>query len=144
MMQQSRELMQKYHLNDVLIIPEAEQEGQLNESIARAGAMASPTASAKTRPSTSATATRLSRTLNHLATMVKPRHLHLSLTGGVSYYPPNGRSNIFNARLYLMPAPLLASSHEDGGGDARGGLRQRNHPHGGALLLHAGGHRRDA
>ena len=75
MMQQSRELMQKYHLNDVFIIPEAEQEGQLNESIARAGAR------------------------------------------------------------------LLA---RDGGGDARGGLRQRNHPHGGALLLHAGGHRRDA
>ncbi len=48
MMQQSRELMQKYHLNDVFIIPEAEQEGKLNESIARAGAMSSPTASAKT------------------------------------------------------------------------------------------------
>ena len=28
MMQQSRELMQKYHLNDVFIIPEAEQEVQ--------------------------------------------------------------------------------------------------------------------
>ena len=39
MMQQSRELMQKYHLKDVFIIPEAEQESQLNESIARAGAM---------------------------------------------------------------------------------------------------------
>ena len=36
----------------------------------------------------------------------------ISLTGGVSYYLPNGRCNIFNARLYLMPAPLLASSHE--------------------------------
>lgn len=36
----------------------------------------------------------------------------ISLTGGVSYYLPNGRSNVFNARLYLMPAPLLASSHE--------------------------------
>ena len=42
MMQQSRELMQKYHLNDVFIIPEAEQEGQLNESIARAGAKVEP------------------------------------------------------------------------------------------------------
>ena len=36
----------------------------------------------------------------------------ISLTGGVSYYLPNGRSNIFNARLCLMPAPLLASSAE--------------------------------
>ena len=54
----------------------------------------------------------LSRTLNHLATMVQNPVTCISLTGGVSYYLPNGRSNIFNARLYLMPAPLLASSHE--------------------------------
>ncbi|MFQ9808098.1 MAG: sugar-binding domain-containing protein [Christensenellales bacterium] len=54
----------------------------------------------------------LSRTLNHLATMVQTPVTCISLTGGVSYYLPNGRSNVFNARLYLMPAPLLASSHE--------------------------------
>ena len=38
MMEQSRELMQKYRLKDVFIIPEAEQESQLNESIAPPGA----------------------------------------------------------------------------------------------------------
>lgn len=58
MMQQSRELMQKYHLKDVFIIPEADQEGQLNESIAARRRCMSPTASAKTPASTSATATR--------------------------------------------------------------------------------------
>ena len=36
----------------------------------------------------------------------------VSLTGGVSYYLPNIRSNIFNAKLYLYPAPLLVSSKE--------------------------------
>ena len=55
MMEQSRELMQKYRLKDVFIIPEAEQESQLNESIARAGAMI---AWATTPASTRATATR--------------------------------------------------------------------------------------
>ena len=54
----------------------------------------------------------LSRTLNHLATMVQNPVTCVSLTGGVSNYLPNTRSNVFNARLFLMPAPLLASSPE--------------------------------
>jgi len=36
----------------------------------------------------------------------------ISLTGGVSYYLPDTRSNVFNANLHLIPAPLLASSLE--------------------------------
>ena len=112
MMQQSRELMQKYHLNDVFIIPEAEQEGQLNESIARAGAMYVADRLGENACINVGYGDTLSRTLNHLATMVQNPVTCISLTGGVSYYLPNGRSNIFNARLYLMPAPLLASSHE--------------------------------
>ena len=112
MMQQSRELMQKYHLNDVFIIPEAEQEGQLNESIARAGAMYVADRLSENACINVGYGDTLSRTLNHLATMVQNPVTCISLTGGVSYYLPNGRSNVFNARLYLMPAPLLASSHE--------------------------------
>ena len=112
MMQQSRELMQKYHLKDVFIIPEAEQEGQLNESIARAGAMYVADRLSENACINVGYGDTLSRTLNHLATMVQNPVTCISLTGGVSYYLPNGRSNIFNARLYLMPAPLLASSHE--------------------------------
>ena len=112
MMQQSRELMQKYHLKDVFIIPEADQEGQLNESIARAGAMYVADRLSENACINVGYGDTLSRTLNHLATMVQNPVTCISLTGGVSYYLPNGRSNIFNARLYLMPAPLLASSHE--------------------------------
>ena len=112
MMQQSRELMQKYHLNDVFIIPEAEQEGQLTESIPRAGAMYVADRLGENACINVGYGDTLSRTLNHLATMVQTPVTCISLTGGVSYYLPNGRSNIFNARLYLMPAPLLASSHE--------------------------------
>ena len=36
----------------------------------------------------------------------------VSLTGGVSYYLPNTLSNVFNAKLHLIPAPLLASTSE--------------------------------
>ena len=99
MMQQSRELMQKYHLNDVFIIPEAEQEGQLNESIARAGAMYVADRLGESACINVGYGDTLSRTLNHLATMVQNPVTCISLTGGVSYYLPNGRSNIFNARL---------------------------------------------
>jgi DNA-binding transcriptional regulator LsrR (DeoR family) len=53
-----------------------------------------------------------SRILNHLATMSKFPVSIVSLTGGVSYYLPNTQSNIFNAKLYLLPAPLLVSSKE--------------------------------
>ena len=48
--------------------------------------------------------------LNHLATIAETPISVVSLTGGVSYYLPNIRSNIFNAKLYLYPAPLLVSS----------------------------------
>ena len=111
-MEQSRELMQKYRLKDVFIIPEAEQESQLNESIARAGAMYVADRLGDNACINAGYGDTLSRTLNHLATMVQNPVTCISLTGGVSYYLPNGRSNVFNARLYLMPAPLLASSHE--------------------------------
>ena len=111
MMEQSRELMQ-YRLKDVFIIPEAEQESQLNESIARAGAMYVADRLGDNACINAGYGDTLSRTLNHLATMVQTPVTCISLTGGVSYYLPNGRSNVFNARLYLMPAPLLASSHE--------------------------------
>ena len=105
MMEQSRELMQKYRLKDVFIIPEA-------ESIARAGAMYVADRLGDNACINAGYGDTLSRTLNHLATMVQTPVTCISLTGGVSYYLPNGRSNVFNARLYLMPAPLLASSHE--------------------------------
>ena len=104
--------MQKYRLKDVFIIPEAEQESQLNESIARAGAMYVADRLGDNACINAGYGDTLSRTLNHLATMVQNPVTCISLTGGVSYYLPNGRSNVFNARLYLMPAPLLASSHE--------------------------------
>ena len=112
MMEQSRELMQKYRRKQVFIVPEAEQVSQGTGSSARAGAVYVADRLGDSACVNAGYGDTLSRTLNHLATMVQTPVTCISLTGGVSYYLPNGRSNVFNARLYLMPAPLLASSHE--------------------------------
>ena len=112
MMEVSRRLMQKYHLKDVFIIPAPDAGASPNEAVARAGAMYVADRLGDNACINVGYGDTLSRTLNHLATMVQSPVTCISLTGGVSYYLPNARSNIFNARLVLMPAPLLASTPE--------------------------------
>ena len=115
-MQQSQQLMDKYHLKDVFLIPEVTPgETHPNESIARAGAMYIADRLGDDACISVGYGDTISRTLNHLATMVQTPVSCISLTGGVSNYLPNARSNVFNAKLYLMPAPLLASSAEMAG-----------------------------
>lgn len=112
-MEQSQKLMDQYHLKDVFLIPETSPgETHPNESIARAGAMYIADRLGENACISVGYGDTLSRTINHLATMVQSPVTCLSLTGGVSNYLPNTRSNVFNAKLYLMPAPLLASSAE--------------------------------
>ncbi|MDO5376987.1 MAG: sugar-binding transcriptional regulator [Clostridia bacterium] len=112
MVEQSRRLMEKFHLKDVFLIPDSEGDTHPNESIARAGAMYIADRLGDNACINVGYGDTLSRTLNHLATMVQTPVTCISLTGGVSYYLPNTHSNVFNARLYLMPAPLVASSPE--------------------------------
>lgn len=112
MMEVSRRLMEKYRLKDVFIIPTPDAGAQPNEAVARAGAMYVADRLGDNACINVGYGDTLSRTLNHLATMVQSPVTCISLTGGVSYYLPNARSNIFNARLVLMPAPLLASTPE--------------------------------
>ena len=112
MMEVSRRLMQKYHLKDVFIIPAPDAGASPNEAVARAGAMYVADRLGDNACINVGYGDTLSRTLNHLATMVQSPVTCISLTGGVSYYLPNARSTIFNARLVLMPAPLLASTPE--------------------------------
>ena len=115
-MAQSQQLMDKYHLKDVFLIPEVTPgETHPNESIARAGAMYIADRLSDDACISVGYGDTISRTLNHLATMVQTPVTCISLTGGVSNYLPNTRSNVFNAKLYLMPAPLLASSAEMAG-----------------------------
>ena len=113
MAQQSHDLIKKYNLKDVFLIPETDtDDSHPNESIARAGAMYIADRLGDNACINVGYGDTLSRTLNHLATMVQNPVTCVSLTGGVSNYLPNTRSNVFNARLFLMPAPLLASSPE--------------------------------
>ena len=51
-----------------------------------------------------------SRILNYLAQRSESPINVISLTGGVNYYLPNTESNVFNARLHLIPCPLILSS----------------------------------
>jgi len=97
----------------VFLIPEVDtDETHPNESIARAGAMYIADRLGDNACINVGYGDTLGRTLNHLATMVQSPVTCISLTGGVSNYLPNTRSNVFNARLHLIPAPLLASSPE--------------------------------
>ena len=113
MVRQSQELINKYHLKDVFLIPEVDTDSaHPNESIARAGAMYIADRLGDNACINVGYGDTLGRTLNHLATMVQTPVTCISLTGGVSNYLPNTRSNVFNARLHLIPAPLLASSPE--------------------------------
>ena len=112
-MEQSQQLMEKYHLKDVFLIPETNPgEAHPNESVARAGAMYIADRLGEEGCINVGYGDTISRTLNHLATMVQNPVTCISLTGGVSNYLPNTRSNVFNAKLCLMPAPLLTSSAE--------------------------------
>lgn len=109
-MQTERALMSRFGLSDAFVIPGGSTLPSPNESIAQAAAMyilrrAEPNAFINMGYGDTT-----SRILNHLATSAQAPLNLVSLSGGVSYYLPNMHSGVFNAKLYLMPAPLLVSS----------------------------------
>lgn len=105
-------LIQKYHLKDIYIVPTNPNSEEVNETIAKAAAMYISNRISENCFINFGYGDTPSRTLNHLATNVDSTVSYVSLTGGVRYYLPNTQSNIFNAKLYLMPSPLIASSQE--------------------------------
>lgn len=108
-----QELMERFGLKDVFIVPAGHTLPNLKESIAQAAAMyilhrAEPGAYINIGYGDTT-----SRVLNHLATAAEDPLNVVSLTGGVNYYLPTEHpSNVFNARLCLTPAPLLVSTGE--------------------------------
>ena len=97
-MEMERELLGRYGLRDAFLVPGAATLTNPNESIAQAAAI------------NMGYGDTTSRILNHLATAAQLPLNVVSLAGGVNYYLPNMNSNVFNARLYLIPSPLLLSS----------------------------------
>lgn len=106
-------LLDRFSLKDVFVVPGGGTLQNAKESIAQAAAMyilrrAEPWANINIGYGETT-----SRILNHLATTAESPLNLVSLTGGVNYYLPSSRpSSVFNAKLYLLPSPLLLSTKE--------------------------------
>jgi DNA-binding transcriptional regulator LsrR (DeoR family) len=121
-MRLERGLITRFGLKDAFVVPaEADTLENLNSSIARAAAMYIANRLGDNGFLNMGYGDTPSRVLNYLATMVEKPVNVVSLTGGVNYYLPKGFSRTFNARLYLLPAPLLLS-----GGELVDALRQES------------------
>ena len=110
--QLEKTLMERYGLKDVFVVPAMPGRTEINENIAKAAAMYVRDRLSENSFINIGYGDTPSRVLNNLATMAQEPISCVSLTGGVNYYLPDTRSNVFNAKLYLMPAPLLASSKD--------------------------------
>ena len=118
-MELERELLGRFGLRDAFIVPGAATLSSPNESIAQAAAMYILRRAADGAFINMGYGDTTSRILNHLATAAQLPLNVVSLAGGVNYYLPNAISSVFNAKLYLIPSPLLLSS-----ADVRDALRR--------------------
>lgn len=111
-MELEQALINKYHLQDTYIVPTNPNNDEINETIAKAAAMYIGSRITDNSFINLGYGDTLSRTLKHLANNIDTTVSYVSLTGGVSYYLPSTHSNMNNTKLYLIPAPLIASSKE--------------------------------
>lgn len=109
-LQKENSLIEKYNLKDVYVVPTNPKPEEANETIAKAAAMYVEDLITENCFINFGYGDTLSRTINHLATNIDTPVSFVSLTGGVSHYLPNVNSNFFNTKLYLVPAPLAAST----------------------------------
>ena len=107
-----KDLMERFGLEDVFLVPGPADPKQTNANVAEAASMYILERLRDDSVINIGYGDTPSRVLNDLATLTEKTITCVSLTGGVSYYLPNTRSSVFNARLRLIPAPLLASSRE--------------------------------
>lgn len=110
-----QQLMNRYHLKDCFIVPPPDSVEGVNENVARAASLYIASRITGETFINIGYGDTAGRVLNYLAISAEHTLSCVSLTGGVSHYLPNARSNIFNSRLYLIPAPLLLSSDEVAG-----------------------------
>ena len=107
-----RELITQFGLKDAFVVPSPINEQDINESVAQAAAMYIHERLDKSGYINMGYGDTSSRILNPLANICEFPVNVVSLSGGVNYYLPNTRSSIFNAKLYLTPAPLLMASED--------------------------------
>lgn len=111
-MQVEKSLITRFSLNDAFVIPVGSDASELNESLAQAAAMYIADRLTDNTFINMGYGDTPSRILNHLARSTEHPINAVSLTGGVSYYLPNTQSSVFNARLHLIPSPLILGSPE--------------------------------
>lgn len=110
-MEVEKTLISRFLLKDAFIIPVGESL-ELNESLAKAASMYLGDRLTDNTFINMGYGDTPSRILNHLARSTEHIINAVSLTGGVNYYLPNTQSSIFNARLHLIPSPLILGSPE--------------------------------
>ncbi len=107
-----QELITRFGLSDVLTFPVGRTPAEADDSLAQAAAMYILHHLKDETFINMGYGGTTRRVLNRLAMMVEKPLNVVSLTGGVNYYLPNAYSNVFNARLGLIPSPLVLSSRE--------------------------------
>ncbi len=105
-------LMETYHLKDCYIVPTNPDTSAVNDTIAKAASIYIANHVSDNCYINFGYGDTSSRTIEYLARNLEISASFVSLTGGVGYYLPNSETNIFNAKLYLIPAPLIMSSRE--------------------------------
>ncbi|MCR4704999.1 MAG: sugar-binding transcriptional regulator [Lachnospiraceae bacterium] len=108
------DLIKKFGLKDCYAASTDPDGGNLNDSIARAAAayIANHMIGGSGSYINFGYGDTPSKTIAHLARSIETHISLVSLSGGVGYYLPMLGSKIFNAKLYLIPAPLIMSSKE--------------------------------
>ena len=110
--QYERQLIKKYDLKDVFVVPSPATPERTNANVAKAASLYISDRLNDQDLINIGYGDTSKHLLNNLATLAEKPLSCISLTGGVSYYLPDTRSTVFNANLHLIPAPLLASSIE--------------------------------
>ncbi len=107
-----QKLIERFSLKDCFIVPGPERAEDTNENVAQAASMYISARVPDEAFINIGYGDTCGRILNHLAIQAEHELSFVSLTGGVSYYLPNATSGIFHSKLYLIPAPLVASTNE--------------------------------
>lgn len=103
-------LMEKYHLRDCYTVPTNPNAAGTNDTIARAASIYIADHVRENSYINFGYGDTTSKTIEYLAKNLETTVSFVSLTGGVGYYLPKSESNIFNAKLYLIPSPIIMSS----------------------------------
>ncbi len=112
-MRAEKALISQYGLKDAFVLPiGSNQVSDVNESLAQAAAMYIRDRLGTNTFINMGYGDTPSRALNYLARSIDTPVDVVSLTGGVTYYLPNIQSSVFNARLHLIPSPLIMGSPE--------------------------------